>query len=52
MDFMRIPWNQALADQVRFTGISRSSGAEVAVIGDVQEDCFQGWADSSNLTDR
>jgi Lysyl oxidase len=34
MDFMRIPWNPALADQVRFPGIPRSSGADVAVIGD------------------
>jgi len=34
MDFERIPLNQALADRVRFPGISRSSGADVAVIGD------------------
>jgi hypothetical protein len=34
MDFMRIPWNQALADRVRFPGIPRSSGADLAVIGD------------------
>lgn len=34
MHFMRIPWDQALADCVRFPGIQRSSGADVAVIGD------------------
>ena len=34
MDFTRIPWNQALADRVRFPGIPRSSGADLAVIGD------------------
>lgn len=34
MDFTRIPWNQAVADRVRFPGIPRSSGADLAVIGD------------------
>jgi hypothetical protein len=34
MDFERIPWNQALADRVRFPGIPPSSGADVAVIGE------------------
>jgi len=34
MDFARIPWNQALADQVRFPAIRRSSGADLAVIAD------------------
>lgn len=34
MDFLRIPWNQALADRVRFPGIPRSSGADLAVIGE------------------
>ena len=34
MDFMRIPWDQTLADRVRFPGIPRSSGADLAVIGD------------------
>jgi hypothetical protein len=34
MNFTRIPWNQALADRVRFPGIPRSSGADLAVIAD------------------
>jgi hypothetical protein len=34
MDFLRIPWNQALADRVRFPGIPRAKGADLAVIGD------------------
>jgi hypothetical protein len=32
MDFMRIPWNQASADQVRSPGTPRSSGTDLAVI--------------------
>ena len=34
MEFTRIAWNQALADRVRFPGTPRSSGVDVAVIGD------------------
>ena len=34
MDFRRIPWNQALADRVRVPGTPRSSGVDIAVIGD------------------
>jgi hypothetical protein len=34
MDFVRIPWNRNLADRVRFPGIPRSTGADLAVISD------------------
>jgi len=34
MDFTRIPWNRALADRIRFPGVPRSRGADLAVIGD------------------
>jgi hypothetical protein len=34
MDFTRIPWSRTLADRIRFPGIRRSRGADLAVIGD------------------